>query len=100
VADKSIETYTIKEILNKFINNDFKEFKDDSKNFADKITNFINEQILINKDLLDFKKKIEDEEKNEKDNKIKIKWYKRDWFKIIATGLTVGTIMLGIEKFF
>lgn len=97
---KSTETYTTKEILNNFINNDFSEFKRDSKDFAEKISEFISKQSLINQELLDFKKKIEDEKEKAEDNKIKIKWYKRDWFKIVATGITVGTIMLGIGKLF
>lgn len=97
---KSSETYTTKEILNNFINNDFSEFKRDSKEFADKISDFISKQALLNQKLLDFKKKIEEKQEEEKDNKIKIKWYKRDWFKMIVTGVTVGTIMLGIGKIF
>jgi hypothetical protein len=61
--------YTTKEILNNFIDNDFKEVKNKIEKITEKMTEFATKQLIINEQLLNFKKQTENDKAEKKEKR-------------------------------
>ncbi len=62
-------SYTTKEILNNFIENDFKDMKNKVETVTDQMTSFVTKQLVINEQLINFKTDCEEEKKEIKNKK-------------------------------
>jgi len=82
----------------KTINDGFREVKERFDLVSGKMTKFVTKQLIINNELLTFKKDAECKEIEKKEEKNKILWYKRDWFKMVAVSLLTGVISYFVKK--
>lgn len=61
--------YTTKEILNNFIENDFRDMKNKVEIVTAQMTNFVTKQLVINEQIMNFKTNYEEEKKECKNKK-------------------------------